>query len=240
MFQFPFQRALVVDLLVELRSHPVGLVEDLKAQPPALHAALGRGRQARLVQLRGRHQDAASVGSRLKGNLRLRESLAGLTRIIRVQIRIKDAPVSPQTVPEQASNQRRQQQSSRQHPATLRRLHPGPADPRQAPQSGQPVAQLGLSGHRGRALLQLCSVGHGLRVLSLWVISDPRSVLGHSQHQKCLTANAHVSLELHSDHLLVSLNSLVADRQRQFKGHVRFLGGNHRLMHIHAGAGHQP
>ena len=72
MLELAFESALVVHLLVELRAHPVGLVEDLKAQPAALRTALGRGGQARLVQLRGRNADARAIGREVKGNLRLR------------------------------------------------------------------------------------------------------------------------------------------------------------------------
>ena len=68
--QFAFQGSLVVDLFVELRSHPVGLVEDLKTQPPALQTLGGR-HQSRLVQLRRRNQDAGAIRGRLKRNPRL-------------------------------------------------------------------------------------------------------------------------------------------------------------------------
>ena len=59
--QFAFESALIIHLLVELRSDPVGLVEELKAQAAALDAALGRGRQTRLVQLRGGNQNRGAV-----------------------------------------------------------------------------------------------------------------------------------------------------------------------------------
>ena len=151
-FQFSLQRALIVDLFVELRSHPVGLVEDLKAEPPALHAFRG-GQQPRFIQLRGGHHDAAAVGGGLKRYLRLRENLTGLTPILRVHIRVKHAPVGSQTIPEQASNERHKQHSRHQHPAALRRPHPGPADLCPAPETGQPVGQLRLPNHQGRAFL---------------------------------------------------------------------------------------
>ena len=94
--QLAFERALIVDLLVELRSDPVGLVEDLKSQPPALDAALGRGRQSRLVQLRRRNADARAIGGRLKWNLRLGQHLADLARIVGVEIGVESAPVGAQ------------------------------------------------------------------------------------------------------------------------------------------------
>ncbi len=48
------------------------------------------------------------------------------------------------------------------------------------------------------------------------------------------------NLELHADHGLIGLNRLVAHRQRQFECHARLLRGNHGLMHVDAGTGHQP
>ncbi len=84
MFQLAFQGPLVVHLLVKLRTHPVGLVEDLKAQPSTFHAPFGGGRQARLVQLRGRNLDARPVGGRFKGNLRLGKDLSDLAGVVRV------------------------------------------------------------------------------------------------------------------------------------------------------------
>ena len=67
MFQLAFQRALKVHLLVELRPYPVGLVENLEPPSAALDAALGRGRQAGLVQLRSRNQDGGAMGVGSKG-----------------------------------------------------------------------------------------------------------------------------------------------------------------------------
>ena len=61
MFKLALESALIVYLLVELRTHPVGLVEDLKAQTAALDATLGRGGQPGLIQLSGRNADAGSV-----------------------------------------------------------------------------------------------------------------------------------------------------------------------------------
>ncbi len=143
-FELAFQRALIVHLLVELRSHPVRLVEDLKAQPPALHAALGRGRQARLVQLRGRNQDARAIGRGLKRNLRLGQNLPHLARIVRVQIRHTACASRGAARTRSARRSAPTSSSARnRHPAALRRGHLRPAHPRQSPiarTTGRPFA----------------------------------------------------------------------------------------------------
>ncbi len=59
--QFALQRTLIIDLLIELRTDPVGLVEDFKTQPPALDSSLGGRGQPRLVQLRCRNANAGSI-----------------------------------------------------------------------------------------------------------------------------------------------------------------------------------
>ena len=155
MLQLALQGALIVHLLIELRTHPVGLVEDLKSQPPALQAALGRGRQARLVQLRRRNPDARSVVGRFKGNLRLGKNLRGLARVLGVQIGVERAPVGAQPIPQQAHGQGRDQARSHQRPVALGRLHRRPANPAHGPECPQPVAQPRLPGCCRRALLHL-------------------------------------------------------------------------------------
>src|SRR5579863_2082546 len=70
--ELALEGALVVDLLVELRAHPVRLVEYLKTHPAAFQASLGRSRQAGFVQLARRHPDARAAVDSLEGNLRLR------------------------------------------------------------------------------------------------------------------------------------------------------------------------
>ena len=55
-----------------------------------------------------------------------------------------------------------------------------------------------------------------------------------------LSAPCSRALKLHPHHLLIGRYRLVADRQRQLKGHIRLLRGNHRLVHVDAGTSHQP
>ncbi len=132
-FELAFESALVVHLFVELRPHPVRLVEKLKAQPPALHAAFGRRREARFVQLRGWNPDARAIGGRLKRNLRLGQDLVHLARIVRFEIDVQCAPVRAHRVPREPTHQCSQQQCRRHRPSTFGRGHLRPAQPGQPP-----------------------------------------------------------------------------------------------------------
>src|SRR5580704_1812665 len=87
------KRALVVDLFVELRAHPVRLIEYLKAKTPAFDASFGSAGETRLVQLRGRHANHPTIGRDVKGYLSLIEGLRDLARIFRVEIGIERPPV---------------------------------------------------------------------------------------------------------------------------------------------------
>ena len=99
-FEFAFESALVVDLFVEFRAHPIGFVEDLKAHAAALDAPLGGGCQAGLVQLGGGNANASAVRGGLEGNLGLGEHQAGLAGVFRVHARVENAPVGSESVPE--------------------------------------------------------------------------------------------------------------------------------------------
>ncbi len=142
--ELAFERALVVHLLVELRAHPVRLVEDLKAQPPALHAALGRGRQARLVQLRGRNPDARAIRrSAQTESAPGSESVPIWRASSGSRSDVEGAPVGAQSRTRAARRSGGQQQRRHHRPAALRPAAISrPAHPRQPPQPGPPAAQL--------------------------------------------------------------------------------------------------
>lgn len=61
MLELAFESPLVVHLLVKLRTYPIRLVKELKAHASAAWTALGSGRQTRLVQLPGWHQNGRAV-----------------------------------------------------------------------------------------------------------------------------------------------------------------------------------
>ncbi len=152
---------LIVHLLVELRAHPVGLVEELEAQPAALYAGLGRGRQPRLVQLRGRNADPRAVGGAFVRNLRLRQRLSHLLRFVRIEIHVERPPVGAQRVPDHSPHQSPQQQDQRHGPAALPGRHLPPPQTRQRPERAQPPHQVRRPHRPWRAFLQLCSRRHG-------------------------------------------------------------------------------
>jgi hypothetical protein len=64
-----------------------------------------------------------------------------------------------------------QQRACHQGPAALRRAASWPSEPAQSPKGRPPVGPLRLSGHSRRALLQLCSGGHGSRPADLPFVS---------------------------------------------------------------------
>ncbi len=182
-FELPFESPLIVDLLVELRAHPVRLVEDLKPHPPALQTPLGRGRQPRLVQLVGRNQDAGPIRGGLVGDLRLAQDQRRLARVLLIKVRVERPPVGAQPIPEQPADQPQQQRRGGQRPAPLPRLHGRPAYPRPGRQSGDPVRPLRMPRNSQGALFQLCAGGHCLRSLGSvnsgsWSVISP---LPHSQ-----------------------------------------------------------
>src|ERR1700733_13861478 len=117
--EFPFERALIVHLLVKLRANPVGLVEELEAEASALRASLRGSRQASLVELRSGHAKYAASGRNIKWNLRLGEGLANLPCIVRIKVGIKYAPVRAQSIPQQESGHAREQQSEDYSPPAL-------------------------------------------------------------------------------------------------------------------------
>ena len=157
--QFALQGTLIVDLLIKLRTHPIGLVEDLKSQTTALQS-FGRRGQPRLVQLRGRNLNAIAIGGGLITDLCRGQKLRHLTSVFRVHIGIKHSPVGTQCVPGQTPNQRNQQQGGGDRPTALSRLHRRPAHPSPRPDPRQPIGQLGLTRYCRHTFFQLCSGGH--------------------------------------------------------------------------------
>ncbi len=135
--EFALERALKVYLLVKLRAHPVGLVEDLKSQPAALHPALGRCRDTRLVEHRGRNANSGSIRRHVKADLRLRQnSVPYLPSIVRGRDRCRACanPVAPSarsSMPPAPQSVRRQSSRRGVVPAPFGPKTPAPVPNRQ-------------------------------------------------------------------------------------------------------------
>ncbi len=89
MFELAFESALIIDLLVELGSDPVGLVEEFEAQTPAADLLWPPWPDAPCRVAAREHEARYAVGRDIKGNLRLGQSRADLPRIVRVEIGVK-------------------------------------------------------------------------------------------------------------------------------------------------------
>src|SRR5581483_6069345 len=206
-------------LLVKLGADPVRLVEKFKAQASTAHAAFGRGRETSLVELCCRNTDLRSVGCEIEGNLRLREDLPRLARVLGLHACVESAPVCTQCVPEQRSGQRGQQQRGDGDAVSLPRSKTRPADTRASPHAGETVGPLRLAWCSCRRVARkLCRCCHNLGLGFLSSLVD---------------------LKLHPDHRLIRLHRLVAHCQRKLEGHISFFSRDHRLMYIDTMACHQ-
>ena len=205
--QLSFKRPLVVHLFVELRTHPVRLVEQLESHAPALRTALRRRRQPRLVQILRRHRSAGPIRRNIEGN-------AGGASV--------PAPSGvhrPDRVPHKAS-------------ASPSVTHTT-SDPAKHPTSRADGRQPAASGAHCRACETAPSASVARAPARCWTVNAVcgLSVIGH-----CRFSDSMPRSKLHTHHLLIGRDCLVAHRQRQFETHIRLLRGNHRVVNVHAGS----
>ena len=114
--QFPLERPLVIHLLIELRAHPVRIVEQLKPHPPALRASFGRRRQPRLVQGLCRHAHRRAVRRDIELDSRCGQLLRDLARVVRIQTRIQRPPVRPRRIPQKPAKAGHHDRDGREQP----------------------------------------------------------------------------------------------------------------------------
>ena len=61
-FEFAFEGALIIHLVVKIAGRPVGLVEEFKSETAAMGNALRSNLKACRLQLAGRNQNRSAVG----------------------------------------------------------------------------------------------------------------------------------------------------------------------------------
>jgi hypothetical protein len=122
--QLALERALVVDLLVELRDAELLPVHQLEAGEAALGQAVGRQAQACLVHLRLRHQDGVAGGRHAVGDVALLQFGDDLASVALVEVG-EQHRVFGRAVPQQGTGHQRDRQRDRHRAGDLLALAEG-------------------------------------------------------------------------------------------------------------------
>src|SRR5258706_12750197 len=87
--QFAFHRRVMIDCLAEVRTGPVGSVEQFEAEAGVAREALRSCLQARGVEFFRGNEHARSIRRKFVGNVLRRQTAAERLRILRTQSRVE-------------------------------------------------------------------------------------------------------------------------------------------------------